>query len=71
MPPIWNARVQVLNAAGVPDLAYKIGTMIEVPRAALQAGNIASVASFFSFGTNDLTRECVCVFACVPMCPIP
>ncbi|KAF5827513.1 hypothetical protein DUNSADRAFT_538 [Dunaliella salina] len=48
--------MQVLSAAGVPDLAYKVGTMIEVPRAALQAGDIASVASFFSFGTNDLTQ---------------
>jgi len=47
---------EVLSAAGVPDLEYKVGTMIEVPRAALQAGDIASVASFFSFGTNDLTQ---------------
>ncbi len=49
--------MQVLGAAGVPDLAFKVGTMIEVPRAALKAGDIASIASFFSFGTNDLTRE--------------
>ena len=36
--------------------AYKIGTMIELPRAALQAGKIAQHAAFFSFGTNDLTQ---------------
>ena len=35
---------------------YKIGTMIELPRAALQAGEIAKEAEFFSFGTNDLTQ---------------
>ncbi|MBE3574109.1 MAG: pyruvate, phosphate dikinase [Firmicutes bacterium] len=36
--------------------AYKVGTMIEVPRAALAAGDIAKEAEFFSFGTNDLTQ---------------
>ena len=35
---------------------YSIGTMIEVPRAALTAGEIADTAEFFSFGTNDLTQ---------------
>ncbi|EEY66171.1 pyruvate, phosphate dikinase, putative [Phytophthora infestans T30-4] len=35
---------------------YKAGTMIEVPRGALQAGRLAEVAEFFSFGTNDLTQ---------------
>ncbi len=38
------------------DLEYKFGTMIEVPRAALTADQIAQYASFFSFGTNDLTQ---------------
>ena len=37
-------------------LAYLVGTMIELPRAALLAGEIAEVAEFFSFGTNDLTQ---------------
>ena len=37
-------------------VAYKVGTMIEVPRAALVANEIATVADFFSFGTNDLTQ---------------
>jgi pyruvate, orthophosphate dikinase len=37
-------------------LAYRVGTMIELPRAALRAGDIASSAEFFSFGTNDLTQ---------------
>jgi len=38
------------------DVKYKIGTMIEVPRAALRADSIAKEAEFFSFGTNDLTQ---------------
>jgi len=37
-------------------VTYKIGTMIELPRAALRAGEIAATAEFFSFGTNDLTQ---------------
>jgi pyruvate,orthophosphate dikinase len=35
---------------------YQVGTMIELPRAALRAGEIAGAAEFFSFGTNDLTQ---------------
>ncbi len=35
---------------------YKVGTMIEIPRAALTAGKLAETAEFFSFGTNDLTQ---------------
>ena len=37
-------------------LSYHVGTMIELPRAALMAGEIAEVGEFFSFGTNDLTQ---------------
>ncbi len=44
-----------LKAAGV-DMPYKVGTMIEIPRAALTADEIAKEAEFFSFGTNDLTQ---------------
>ena len=43
------------KAAGV-TMPYQVGTMIELPRAALQAGSIAEHAEFFSFGTNDLTQ---------------
>src|SRR3546814_18168302 len=38
---------------------YLIGTMIELPRAALKAGEIAEVGEFFSFGTNDLTQTTI------------
>ncbi|MBU6409890.1 MAG: pyruvate, phosphate dikinase, partial [Verrucomicrobia bacterium] len=40
-------------------LNYLVGTMIEVPRGALRAGEIARTAEFFSFGTNDLTQTCL------------
>jgi pyruvate,orthophosphate dikinase len=46
---------EVAEETGV-DLAAPIGTMIELPRAALTAGDIANAAEFFSFGTNDLTQ---------------
>lgn len=46
---------EIMNEEGV-DFKYKIGTMIELPRAALCADKIAKVADFFSFGTNDLTQ---------------
>ena len=45
----------VMKETGV-KLDYIVGTMIELPRAALQAGKIAKTAEFFSFGTNDLTQ---------------
>src|SRR4030067_1700365 len=38
------------------EFPYKCGTMIEIPRAALTAAEIAGLAEFFSFGTNDLTQ---------------
>lgn len=46
---------EVIKNAG-SDLQYKVGTMIEIPRAALTADDIAKEAEFFSFGTNDLTQ---------------
>jgi pyruvate,orthophosphate dikinase len=46
---------EVIKNSGV-DLQYKVGTMIEIPRAALTADDIAKEAQFFSFGTNDLTQ---------------
>ena len=45
----------IISEAGV-DLQYMVGTMIEIPRAALLADEIATEAEFFSFGTNDLTQ---------------
>ena len=45
----------VIKAAGV-DLHYEVGTMIEIPRAAITADEIATEAEFFCFGTNDLTQ---------------
>ena len=47
---------EVLAKAGVKDLKYYVGTMIEIPRAALTADQVAKEAEFFSFGTNDLTQ---------------
>ncbi len=46
---------EIIRKAGV-KLEYSVGTMIEVPRAAILGGEIAEVAEFFSFGTNDLTQ---------------
>ena len=46
---------ELIREAG-SDMTYKVGTMIEIPRAALTADDIAKEAEFFSFGTNDLTQ---------------
>lgn len=50
------ATADKLIAASGLDMKYLVGTMIEIPRAALTAGEIAKEAQFFSFGTNDLTQ---------------
>jgi pyruvate,orthophosphate dikinase len=47
---------EVLAKAGLKDQKYMVGTMIEIPRAALTADEVAAEAEFFSFGTNDLTQ---------------
>jgi pyruvate,orthophosphate dikinase len=52
---IDRVAAEVSKKAG-HDIAYQVGTMIELPRAALRAGEIAESAEFFSFGTNDLTQ---------------
>ena len=55
-----KARIDAMAAAVQAEtgvkLDYQVGTMIELPRAALMAGEIAQTAEFFSFGTNDLTQ---------------
>ncbi|MBP5497856.1 MAG: pyruvate, phosphate dikinase [Muribaculaceae bacterium] len=53
---IINRTAKQVFAERGATVAYKIGTMIEIPRAALVADQIATVADFFSFGTNDLTQ---------------
>jgi len=52
---ITETADRIIAEAGV-DLKYKVGTMIEIPRAAITADKIAEEAEFFSFGTNDLTQ---------------
>jgi pyruvate,orthophosphate dikinase len=47
---------EVIERFSLPKLDYAFGTMIEIPRAALQANMLAEEAEFFSFGTNDLTQ---------------
>jgi pyruvate,orthophosphate dikinase len=54
-PRLEEIAKEVMDQKGV-EFEYKFGTMIEIPRAALTAGEIAEVAEFFSFGTNDLTQ---------------
>ena len=52
---VTSVADEEIKKAGA-DLHYKVGTMIEIPRAALTADEIATEAEFFSFGTNDLTQ---------------
>ena len=52
---VTSTADELIKASGT-DLHYKVGTMIEIPRAALTADEIAKEAEFFSFGTNDLTQ---------------
>jgi pyruvate,orthophosphate dikinase len=52
---LMQIALETIESYGV-DLEYKFGTMIEIPRAALTADEIAIEAEFFSFGTNDLTQ---------------
>ncbi len=54
-PELEAIAKKVMEEKGV-NFSYKFGTMIEIPRAALTATEIAEVAEFFSFGTNDLTQ---------------
>ena len=52
---IERVAVEIMTATGV-QVAYKVGTMIELPRAAMIADQMAQYSEFFSFGTNDLTQ---------------
>jgi pyruvate,orthophosphate dikinase len=53
---VVRVATQVLEKAGMKNLHYMVGTMIEIPRACVTADQIALQAEFFSFGTNDLTQ---------------
>jgi len=55
---VRKVAADVMKERGV-KFPYLVGTMIEVPRAALTAADIAQEAEFFSFGTNDLTQTCI------------
>ncbi|MBQ18444.1 MAG: pyruvate, phosphate dikinase [Planctomycetaceae bacterium] len=56
---IVRAEAEAVFAESGTSVEYLVGTMIEVPRAALRADEIARTAEFFSFGTNDLTQTCL------------
>ena len=56
MKIVVDAAAEAVFADKGRRIEYLVGTMIELPRAALKAGEIAEVGEFFSFGTNDLTQ---------------
>jgi pyruvate,orthophosphate dikinase len=56
MKAVVDAAAKTVFAERGRKIAYLVGTMIELPRAALKAGEIAETGEFFSFGTNDLTQ---------------
>src|SRR3546814_10693908 len=56
MKAVVDAAAKAVFAEKGREIAYLVGTMIELPRAALMAGEIATSAEFFSFGTHDLTQ---------------
>lgn len=56
---LYNTAAEVAAQLGVKPIPFKVGTMIELPVAALGAGEIARYAEFFSFGTNDLTQTTI------------
>jgi len=53
---VIDRTAELVFAEKMNRVKYQVGTMIEIPRAALVAGQIAKDAAFFSFGTNDLTQ---------------
>ncbi len=55
-PGLLEVEKEIREKMKAKPLKFKVGTMIELPAAALSAGNIARYAEFFSFGTNDLTQ---------------
>jgi pyruvate,orthophosphate dikinase len=55
LEPLGQVAAEVMHEQGI-EVPHLFGTMIEIPRAALTAGEIAGSAEFFSFGTNDLTQ---------------
>ena len=56
---VVHAAAKAVMAEKKVKLSYMVGTMIEIPRGALTADEIAQTAEFFSFGTNDLTQTCL------------
>ncbi len=59
MKEVVDKAAKAVFAERGRDIPYLVGTMIELPRAALMAGDIAETAEFFSFGTNDLTQTTI------------